>query len=878
MTSKSASEELLHEFLVESYENLDKMDQDFVALEQDPTDREILAQIFRRIHTIKGSCGFLGFAQLEGLTHAAENLLSLLREGKQTITTDLTNTLLRTADTVREALAIIEQTGTEPKSDYGTLIDALNRLRQADDGASQASESVDVPAKDAEPTVIRDEGDVVIDFATRGYECLATMDQAFTALQEQPDDRSAIAALLEATSQVHSEVEFLGLRPLERLATSGLEVLKLLQSGPLLWTDAVAVGLQDMADRIGEAVATIETTKATPGEDYTALIEILDAIRSETGTIIIDDGASAAVNTGTGTDQKSSVAEPTPAAVSRGSGIQSNLTDSHIRVDVELLDRLMNQVGELVLSRNQLTEHLTNSVDSDLAKMSQHLNQITTELQESVMAARLQPIGTIWGKYPRMIRDLALELGKQVSLRIEGADTELDRTLIEAIKDPMTHLVRNAIDHGIESPDERQRAGKSAEGTLLLHAYHEGGQVNIEISDDGKGIDVKQVARRACERGLITAEQEDSMTEREKLGLIFAPGFSTVEEVTNISGRGVGMDVVKSHIERINGIVDIKSEPGAGTRIKVKIPLTLAIIPALIVTCAEQRYAIAQASLIAVIRLQGEEVRSGIETLHNVPVYRWRGGLLPLVDFRQLLKAQVDGIVSGELPEVVNIVVLQAEERSFGLIVDRIDDSVEIVVKALGQHLRKIPIYAGATIMGDGKAALIIDVMGLAQSANVVSEPGTRGFPEQEPETSQENTNKRMVVLVRSGGKRFAIPAYQVERIEKFSRAAIEKSGENAVVQYRGSVMPLRSLIDETTTNVPTAGNAWVEDQRAQLDVIVRTHNGRNLGLVVDEILDVLEDEIEVVASSDQTGGRMGTAIIRNKVAEFIDIDKFTAL
>lgn len=876
MSPTSPAEELVREFLVESYENLDSMDQDFVALERNPDDRETLARIFRYIHTIKGSCGFLGFEKLQGLTHAAENLLSLLREGKKRLTTELTNALLETADTVRETLETIEQTGREAEHDYPALIETLNRLQATDgNGAEEAAATAGSAGMDGPPG--KEQGDFVKEFVGKGFEFVSNMDQAFISLQDRPEDSSALTSLLEATQGVQSEAKFLGLADLEKLTNMGAAVLTLVNGGQLHWTEDVADALQDMADRMGEAVATIGSTGEAPADDYLELIDALNRIR----TTVAEDVKLAEVAGSPGgaalearPEDPTSGTAPKLGASNRKDGFQSNLTESHIRVDVKLLDKLMNQVGELVLSRNQHLQYLSKSQDSELAVMSQHLNLVTSELQESIMAARLQPIGTVWNKYPRMIRDLALELGKSVSLKVDGADTELDRTIIEAIRDPMTHLVRNAIDHGIESPDQRKQAGKAEEGTLQLRAFHQGGQVNIEISDDGRGIDVQRVARQARERDLITPDQEESMTDREKLNLIFAPGFSMADEITNISGRGVGMDVVKSHIERINGVVDINSKPGAGTQIKVNIPLTLAIIPALIVTCAGQRYAIPQASLVALIRLQGEEVRSGIEILHNVPVHRWRGGLIPLAYLRQELEIEGHGVAEDHAPEAVSIVVLQAEERSFGLVVDAIDDSVEIVVKPLGRHLRGIPVFAGATIMGDGRVAMIIDVLGLAQSANVVSELGKRGFMEQEVEAMQDVSDKWMVLLVQSAGKRLAIPASEVERIETFSRSAIEISGEQVLVQYRGSVMPLKYLTGGATVNASPTLESPIKDNRSHIDVVVPKTDSQLLGLIVDEIIDVLEDEFQVANPVDPTPGVIGTTVIRGRVAELVDINQ----
>ena len=408
---------------------------------------------------------------------------------------------------------------------------------------------------------------------------------------------------------------------------------------------------------------------------------------------------------------------------------QATASDSTIRVDVGLLDKVMNLVGELVLARNQVLQFANRMKDTSFLAASQHLNLITTELQAGVMKTRMQPIGNIWSQFPRTVRDVALGCGKEVGIEMEGKETELDKTIIEAIKDPLTHLVRNSVDHGIELPEERVKAGKDRTGRLILRAFHEGGQVNIEISDDGAGLNVERLRKKAVERAVITAEQATRMTDREIFNLIFLPGFSTAEKVTNVSGRGVGMDVVKTNVEKIGGTVDLQSTPGRGTTVRVKIPLTLAIIPALVVTCGGDRYAIPQVSLLELVRLEADEVAKSIELVHGAPVYRLRGRLLPLVYLNQELKLAADARPAKEQDGAVNIVVLQADERQFGLVVDQINDTEEIVVKPLRKQLKTVKTFAGSSIMGDGKVALILDVLGLAQRASVVTETRDRASP-----------------------------------------------------------------------------------------------------------------------------------------------------
>jgi two-component system chemotaxis sensor kinase CheA len=526
----------------------------------------------------------------------------------------------------------------------------------------------------------------------------------------------------------------------------------------------------------------------------------------------------------------------------------------------------MNLVGELVLARNQILQFTASAQDPGFVATSQRLNLITTELQEGVMKTRMQPVGNVWAKFPRVVRDLSLACRKQVRIEMEGEETELDRTIIEAIKDPLTHIVRNSVDHGMELPADRVACGKPAEGRLLLRAYHEGGQVNIEISDDGQGIHSERVRQKAIQKGILTAEQAGRMSERELVNLVFAPGFSTAEQVSNISGRGVGMDVVKTNIEKIGGTVDIHSVAGQGTTLKIKIPLTLAIIPALIVTTGGDRFAIPQVSLLELVRLDGDEVKAGIEMVYDAPVYRLRGRLLPLVHLSAALGMRKDvwtGI--GQEPEAVNIVVLQADEHSFGLVVDEINDTEEIVVKPLGKQLKGINAFAGATIMGDGRVALILDVLGIAQQAAVVSQHRSRSQVESAEAARGASSEKEMLLLFRLGeDRRMAIPLSMVARLEEFSLAEVERAGAHQVVQYRGRLLPLLPLAE--LLGEPGAGRT-----AETLQVVVYAHDGHDVGLVVENVVDIVEEAL-TVHRRRREGAVYGAAVIQQKVTDLVDV------
>lgn len=477
------------------------------------------------------------------------------------------------------------------------------------------------------------------------------------------------------------------------------------------------------------------------------------------------------------------------------------------------------------------------------------------------MKTRMQPIGMVWNKLPRVVRDMAVALGKKIRLEMDGTETELDRTIIEAINDPLIHLVRNCCDHGIEAPAARVEAGKPAEGRLTLRAYHEGGQVNIEIADDGAGVDVASVKRKAVERGLLRPEQAEQLSDRETLNLIFLSGLSTAPAVTKVSGRGVGMDVVRSNIERIGGVVDVSSRSGEGTTVKLKIPLTLAIIPGLVITSGAERFVIPQVSLLELIRLEGDSSERHIEHVHGTPVYRRRGSLLPIAYLNQVL-----GIHSAHRAEALNMVVLQAEDRQFGLVVDGINDTQEIVVKPLGKQLKGLTVYAGATIMGDGRVALILDVLGIGQQSGVLQESREQSRLAVESKPQSDDQRQRLLLFRAGAFERLAVPLSVVARLEEFPRSTIEHAGGRQVVQYRSrilSLIPLRDVLE---------GASAPASEADPVQVIVFNDGERSVGVVVDQILDVVEEAVAVRQNSHRPG-LLGSAVVGHRITDFLDLN-----
>jgi two-component system chemotaxis sensor kinase CheA len=542
---------------------------------------------------------------------------------------------------------------------------------------------------------------------------------------------------------------------------------------------------------------------------------------------------------------------------------KASVAEANIRVDVQVLDNLMTLVGELVLARNHLTQLTAETThDTTLLAAAQHLNTITSDLQDGVMRTRLQPIHTAWARFPRVVRDLAMALGKQVRVRTEGDDTELDRSIIEAIKDPLMHLVRNAVDHGIEDPAERETAGKPVEGTIVIRASHEGGQVTIEMQDDGRGIDVEKVLARGIERGLIDAETAKTLSARDTIELIFQPGFSTADKVTNLSGRGVGMDVVKTNVGRIGGNVEVLTEPGVGTTYTLKIPLTLAIVPALLVTSGGERYAIPQINLVELVRATPDQ----IEDVHGAPVYRLRDTLLPLVSLASEL-----GGTSAEAASYP-IVVLQADDRRFGLIVDGVSDSAEIVVKPLGVSLKGVDTFAGATILGDGRVGLILDVLGLARRAHVLTDEQERRRSADRDDTAEAQTEQvALLVFADHEGGRMAIPLELVTRLEEFPRTELESSGPLPVVQYGEEILHLVDISRVMLERRHTSRVDGLGSSGENLPVLVYEHEGRRVGVVCGQIVDVIHHDL-VELQPGSRPGVAGTMVLDGRVTEVLDL------
>lgn len=740
------------------------------------------------------------------------------------------------------------------------------------------------------------QAELIKDFIIESSEGLDLYDQMLLDY-ENDADASTMNVIFRIIHSIKGTAGCLALHKVEELSHAGENILSSIREGEFVPDKETITSLLSLSDALRASIQIIEQTGQEGEQDYTQLLTNLqqrpvEAKESDEQTEAIDDSESFGVFPGACLDarypedenafglfdsepcQPPAMPPPNPSSETQKSDPQtlfpqsgSNLADSSIRIGVSQLDKVMNIVGELVLARNQIVLNTTNFDEAALLTASQRLNIITTELQENVMKTRMQPIGNVWAKFPRVVRDVSNELGKKVRLIMDGQDTELDRTVIEAIKDPLTHIVRNSIDHGIESPEARRANEKPEEGLLSLRAYHEGGQIIIEIMDDGAGINLEKVKQKAIDRGLITSSQAAALTEKGAINLLFQPGFSTAEKVSNVSGRGVGMDVVRTNIEKAGGTVELSSDLGQGTNVKIKIPLTLAIIPALTVTTGSDRYAIPQVSLLELVSLEGDQAKNGIEDLYGTPVYRLRGKLLPIIFLNEQLK--VPAKTHDDEDPVVNIVVLQADGRQFGLVVDEINDTEEIVVKPLSKQLKGIPCFAGATIMGDGKVALILDVMGIAQHSGIVSENPDRSLNAQEDEeTTQTKTTETLLIFSVGSENRIAIPLSQAARLEEFETNKIERSGCREVVQYRGEILPLIKVADY----IPTSNVGKPAAETEKLQAIVYSTESGTYGLVVDEIQDIVEEAIANRRES-QSDTIAGSIILQGRVTDLLNAE-----
>jgi two-component system chemotaxis sensor kinase CheA len=773
-------DELIGEFITETNESLEELDVDLVNLEKDPNDRDLLSKIFRLMHTIKGTCGFLGLPRLEKLAHHAENVLGRFRDGDLDVTPPAVTLIFESIDGVRFILEGIETNGAEPDGDDSGIISRLDAVYEGRDPA-EAGASAD------KSDTIKLVGDKIDNSDGEEEEVVAA-------------DEMSLADIDDIFTQN---------APLPTIAAKEAEPEQ----------------------------APVETPVAAGVDDGTPEVK---------------------------TAKKASIASQS------------------LRVNVEVLENLMTMVSELVLTRNQLMQIMRHQKDSEFTAPLQRLNHVVSELQDGVMKTRMQPIGNAWAKLPRIVRDISLELGKKVELEMNGQDTELDRQVLEMIKDPLTHMVRNSADHGIETPAVREAAGKKPTGRIVLDAYHEGGHIIIEISDDGKGLSTQKIIDKAIANGIVTAESVKELSTQQIQQFIFNAGFSTAEKVTSVSGRGVGMDVVRTNIEKIGGSIELTSIEGKGSTFLIKIPLTLAIVSALIVEAGKERFAVPQLTVRELVMVSDKsEVK--IELIKGSPVYRLRDQLLPLVYLNDVLKlhgvdvepneadlttAEGDSkdsdIKASDSTGAVDegneyIIVTQIGASMLGIIVDRVFDTEEIVVKPVARILRDIEVFSGNTILGDGSVIMILDPSGIARSTG--KEEGADAAMEQaEEELVADTAEKTTLLLFKVGDKTpKAVPLALVSRLENVNADNIEYANDQMLVQYRGQLMPL--LPFTSGQEIPETGT---------MPVLVFAEGDKSMGIVVDEIVDIIEEHVDVQVSG--TEGVMGSAIIAGRATDVCDV------
>lgn len=857
-------QECINDFVEESIENLDMLDDSFVQIEKDPDDSGELDNIFRAVHTLKGGCRLIGMERLEEIAHTAETLLDLAREKDLRLEVSHITLMLKTIDVFRYFIDGIRQTGQEPDGDFSALV---KELSLACEKQSFSTDHLDVEAMKGASSDVESESSE------------SKVDAADGSSPEVPPEVAPESSVESSSETADAEQVQADQESAEALETSASSKVVVEDVDDLDWTE----GLSAPPEKVFKAKAVEEPES---GDDDTALEAMGQSSEEQQSSEVVEEAVVTSTEPVGETpesveapaslkDEPSAPVEPSsPPATSAEPPKRRQLAalkvdapvkkevefhsagaaESTIRIDVRRLDKLMDLVGELVLSRNQLKQVNGKIEDPALNGTTNAISLITSELQEEIVKSRLQPISSVVNKFQRTVRDLALSLNKKVDLDLRGVGTELDRTLLESIKDPLTHLIRNAVDHGIETPEVRKSKGKPEEGTIGIHCFHDGGQVMISIKDDGAGLDHVKIGQKAMLRKLVTKDQLDRMSPREVYRFIFHPGFSTAEQVTSISGRGVGMDVVHTNITSIGGQIDLDSVLGKESTVRLQIPLTLAIIPALMVTIDQRYFAIPQSSLQELIFVDRDDYGK-IEQFDGTEFYRLRGQLLPLLRLRPMMNIEeVDR-------DYVYIVVLVTGEQKIGLLIDEVEDTEEIVVKPLAKFFNSVRFFSGATILGDGSISLILDVEALAHSANIKS---TKSITAQATSIARTKAASTALLFNLGGEEVFGIQMSQISRLEEIKMGEIEMAGSQEVIQYRGEILPVVRLSRhmDIEEHLPEDGTA---------NLIVFYFRGRETGLIVRDILDAnaLEGELDTTVIEDPL--ILGTMMLKNQIVLMLD-------
>lgn len=864
-------DDLVADFIAETREGLEALDSELVRFEQSPDDPETLGGIFRLIHTIKGTCGFLGLSRLQNVAHAAENVLGAFRDGDLAVTPGAVSAVLDTVDLIRSITDTLAATGGEPAGDDSALIARMEAFLEgesvspsAETGAVEA-EPVPAATVDGRNLIEQLGGDATVDAAAESVLARLQSEGQFGFLVGHADPDRLQAAVRDslcglARKREASDAFVRALSDISDGLVTGDHVVSLFEMmaaamGELDVTDGPIAELRALAlPAVGAPICRDEApaVPVTREDDEQSEVDAASSLVASPPTPVPDPMPSPMSAPVTAS------ASPSASVPTKPDGEGAGPAQT-IRVSVDALEHLMTVVSELVLIRNQLIQTLRLEPESAFAAPLNRLNQVTSELQEGVMTTRMQPISGAWAKLPRLVRDLAQDLGKTIDLSMHGQDTELDRQVLELIKDPLTHMIRNAADHGLETPAERLAAGKSEAGRITLQARHEGGAIVIEISDDGRGLPAEKLRAKALASGIVTPAQAEQMSDIEARQLIFLPGLSTASEVTSVSGRGVGMDVVRTNIEKIGGAIELSSVEGGGTCFTIRIPLTLTIVSALIVECCGERFAMPQSSLVELVSASDGSGRT-IEYIDGVAVLRLRDRLLPLISLQDLLGLEPAGEPSGE----TCIIVARVGSFNFGVIVDRVFDTEEIVVKPVATVLRHLKLYSGATILGDGAVILILDLKGVSSEAGAGQ--GTAGLVDEAVEDAAKGQALSALLVFRAANDSLkAAPLASVARIEELGADQIEWIDGRSVIQYRGKLMPIIG-----SDAAPAA--AW--DGPDKRPLLVFAHEDRAVGLLVNEIVDIVESVIktDMVANG---AGALGGLIIGGVATELIDVSYY---
>ncbi len=870
--------EIIADFLLEAREILDSLENEITKLVLAPFDQELVRSIFRGMHTLKGNSGVFALPRIEKLSRAAGALMASLFNKSLTFDTIKATTLLETVETIRDIVINVALHSAESIGDDHVLIDRLQTLaQQSTDPISNVSNfeklsEISVSTRNLSPLAQENtprldlDDEAIAEFIHESRDILNTLDQGFVELELNPGDSELIDKIFRSMHVLKSNSRVFSFVRLERLGHATEALLSVLRQGKLEFDSTKATMLLRAVDIIREIITYAEEHRTEPAGDDTVLIQNLHSLISLTNGLKVSTPHQLL-------SSKPSNRGDLAQADSDESQIITKSSDfvTPIKVHPELLDKLINVASEMVLARNRLLPFTNQYLDHGFSAAVRSIDLLTRELQERMMTTRMEPISQVWMKLPRMVRDIAAALGKKVEVIQEGADTELDRTLLDSIRDPLVHIIRNCVDHGIEAPDQRLVMGKPAIGRVFLRATHENGTVVIEITDDGAGVDFEAVRGEVITRNLASADDAASFSDNQLLPYIFLPGFSTKKLITELSGRGVGTDVVKTSISNIGGTVEVESHRGRGTNMRLKIPLTLAIMPALFVLCQGERYAIPQNSVVEMIHINPKGNATDLEDFYGVPVFRLREKLVPLLFLSKQLELDVP------LPpkeQALNVAVLQSNGVLFGLAVDEILNIQEVVIKSIGQGLKNIMEFSGATILGDGRVALILHIDGIATNSGLVAKLQAR---ELNPPADLEDkaTNREIAILLfgLSNLDGLAIELSYVERLEKVPTHQIQRNGDRAVVKYGNGIMPLIYL-DRYIQGASESSKRVGEF----LSVIVHYFNNHPVGLVVDQVKDILHIDARFHHLDPPQRGLRACLIRGDQIINLIDLQEILML